>query len=415
MEFAALSPEIIQDTISPSSANDSIQVIPVPTSEIDSTFSSTTINLLHPSLPSTRVLSFSDEFFAPASSLLHPHPPIHKPNTYTPAGAWYDGWETRRHNPSPPDYVIFRIGVPAGVVKGVEIDTGFFSGNHAEHVSVTGLFLDSGHETFDDAAVAKNSQTWETILPPQKCNGSTRHAWLLPSLPGQKRRIYTHIRLHMHPDGGIARFRLHGSCLPIFPPATTTHSEPIDLAALTSGALAIACSDEHFGRKANLLLPGRGVDMGDGWETGRSRGRRAGDGDWVILRLGAGCLGQELERAVVDTAFFRGNYPQSVALSVAFESLDDDAKRRVGKGDEDEGGEEVVAECPAHAEFLRVLEPTPLGPDREHVFTAGGELRTDALQGKVVRWVKMEIFPDGGVKRLRVFGRRYESSTSGGT
>lgn len=295
-----------------------------------------------------------------------------KPGVFVYSGAWYDGWETRRHNPAESDWVVIRLGVAAGRVCGVEIDTTFFTGNQAPEVSVEGCFAPGTGEDVD-AAVADPSYTgWTTILGRQPCGPNARHAWRLPALTSE---AYTHVRLHNYPDGGIARFRLYGLAQAVWPASLDAE---VDLAAMTNGALATRCSDQHYGRKDNLLLPGRGVDMGDGWETKRTRGAHV---DWVVVRLAAP---GELSRVVVDTAHFRGNFPQRVQLFAAIGAA----------------GEPAFDDAQAWEE---VLSPQPCGPDREHAYAVDV---LKGVEGRVFRFVKMVIIPDGGVKRLRVFGRR---------
>jgi allantoicase len=177
----------------------------------------------------------------------------------------------------------------------------------------------------------------------------------------------------MYPDGGIARFRLYGTAVPVFPADT---SAVLELSATVNGGVATACSDQHFGTKDNLLLPGRGVDMGDGWETKRTRGAHV---DWVIVRLGASA---EIDHVVVDTAHFRGNFPQKVQVFAG--TFESDPQH------DDEGWSEV-------------LGPQKAGPDEERVFR--DELELGAVKGGVTH-AKLVIIPDGGVKRFRVFGRR---------
>ncbi|GAB7344534.1 hypothetical protein MBLNU457_2360t1 [Dothideomycetes sp. NU457] len=318
----------------------------------------------------SRILGFSDEWFAAADNLTTPTPPIRKAGVFTYAGAWYDGWETRRHNPEAFDWVIFRLGVASGRVKGVEIDTAFFNGNHAPEVAVQGCFATDERE---EEIKSKDFAEWETILPKHECGPSQRHAWLLAK---ETPKQYTHVRLQMFPDGGIARFRLFGSVVPVLPQSV---DEVFDLAATVNGGVALKCSDQHFGTKDNLLLPGRGVDMGDGWETKRSRGVHI---DWVIIKLG---LPGVIEKLVVDTAHFRGNFPKKVQVFAA------------------EANHGNVPEHDDHDAWVQVLAPTETGPDKEHEYTG------DALQqvkDKVYAYVKLVIIPDGGVKRIRVFGKR---------
>lgn len=322
-----------------------------------------------------RVLGFSDQWFAEAANLLNPKAPVAGNGKMVYSGAWYDGWETRRHNAAAFDWVVIRLGVASGTVRGVEIDTAFFSGNEAPAISVEGCFREGADAATTDAEVVGwggGRGGWETILGRQPCGPKQRQAWRLdaPSLD----RAYTHVRLNMYPDGGIARFRLFGQAKPVFPadPAAV-----FDLAAAQNGAVAVACSDQHFGTKDNLLLPGRGQDMADGWETARSRS--PGHVDWAIVRLGAPGLVQSL---VVDTAFFRGNFPQQVRVEALRWSS--------------------ASEEPAHDDpaWQVAVPASKCGPDQIHDFAS------QLPPGQAVTHVKLVTIPDGGVKRLRVLGTR---------
>jgi allantoicase len=246
----------------------------------------------------------------------------------------------------------------------VEIDTAFFNGNHAPEIAVEGTFADS-----DDAVKEKGFSGWETILSKQECGPSQRHGWLLDQIT---EKAYTHVRLLMYPDGGIARFRLYGNAVPVFPQDT---SAVFELSATVMGGVATACSDQHFGTKDNLLLPGRGHDMGDGWETKRTRGEHV---DWTIVRLGAA---GEIDNIVIDTAHFRGNFPQKVQVFAG--SFEKDPQQ------DSEG-------------WVEVLKPQKSGPDVEIRYQ--GELEN--VKGERYTHAKLVIIPDGGVKRFRVFGRR---------
>jgi len=279
---------------------------------------------------------------------------------YVETGAWYDGWETRRHNPSPPDFVNLRLGPFAGRVRGVEIDTAFFDGNHAESVEVLGAF-ETGPDA-DEVVLKSDYKGWRVLLSKRPCGPSLRHAWMVDG--GVK---VTHTRLNMYPDGGIARFRLYGAAIPVWAEGE------VELSAATNGGVVTGCSDEHFGKAGNVLLPGRGKDMGDGWETKRSRA--SGHEDWVIVRLAAR---GRVERVVVDTMHFRGNFPRGVRI----EGLDAGEETEVGVGDKRWRalGKEVACER-----------------DKEHGIEVERVICTHA---------KIVILPDGGVKRFRVFGTR---------
>ncbi|RYC64460.1 hypothetical protein CHU98_g1742 [Xylaria longipes] len=337
----------------------------VASEDIDSTFRSSCIDLISAALGG-KVLGFSDEWFAEANNLLTPAAPIRQPGKMVYTGAWYDGWETRRHNTAAFDWVVIRLGVASGTIEGVEVDTAFFSGNHAPFISVEGCFNSNDEEVLSWKG---QKGSWEPVLGIQECGPSQRFGWKLDN-PTAKQ--YTHVRLNMYPDGGIARFRLFGHAVPVFP---DDKAAIFDLAAAQNGAVAISCSDQHFGTKDNLILPGRGKDMGDGWETARSRTK--GHVDWAIIRLGAPAL---IQNFVIDTAFFRGNFPQSAKLD-AIEWTDDGEPGADTKG------------------WTVVLEPSKCGPDQEHAFDC-------LIKDKPFTHVKLTIIPDGGVKRLRVLAKR---------
>lgn len=321
----------------------------------------------------SEIVAFSDQWFADAANLITPTPPVRKPGVFVHSGAWYDGWETRRHNPGPFDWVVIRLGVSSGKVQGIEIDTAHFNGNEAPAIAVEGAYApDVDKDTVTKyAGVGRGGWQWKTILGTQECGPSQRHAWKLSG--SVTYNPITHVRLLMFPDGGIARFRLYGNVIPVFP---QDRNILFDLAAATMGGVAVSCSDQHFGKKDNILLPGRGVHMGDGWETKRSREKD--HSDWVIVRLGT--LGQ-IQKIVLDTAHFRGNYPREFKIHAI---LCGDPAYEPGVGDE----------------WTEILPPKPCGPDREHEF--------EIDPSKVEEWthVKLTILPDGGVSRLRALGRK---------
>lgn len=295
-----------------------------------------------------KVLGCSDEWFAAAENLICPGEPIRDKTRFTYAGAWYDGWETRRHNDKPYDWVIIRMGPIAARIAGCEVDTAFFDGNHAPTISVDAIYSDSDNVKEDDGK-------WQEVISRNDCGPSRKQFFIRDQLTSDK---FTHIKLKMYPDGGIARLRLFGRVEPPLEPESS-----IDLASSLNGGVAIDRSDQHFGSADNLLLPGRGKDMSDGWETKRSRVK--GHTDWVIVQLGK--RSQKIDTIVVDTAHFRGNFPQFVRVE--------------GSG-------------PSGS--LELVSLTKTGPDREHKFDIGKDCLIDT--------VKLTLIPDGGVKRLRVFG-----------
>ena len=305
-----------------------------------------------------KVLRFSDEWFAAAENLIKPKPPIRDATKFVDSGAWYDGWETRRHNTEEADWVVFRLGVASARFIGCEVDTAYFNGNHAPAISVEACFAD-----FDESEIDEDQ--WQPIIVKSECGPDQKQFYVRDRITDAS---YTHVRLRMYPDGGIARFRLYGTVVPVHPADLST---VLDLASVKNGGVAVRYSDQHFGSADNLLLPGRGHDMSDGWETKRSR--EPGHVDWVVIRLGAPA---KVTSIVVDTANFKGNFPQKVNLK----------------------GIKTADNVPSYdsSEWQVLVPDTKTGPHKEH--------RYDVEASGVFTHILLTIIPDGGVKRLRVFG-----------
>lgn len=293
--------------------------------------------------------SFSDEWFAELSNLIKPKLPIRDATKFVFAGAWYDGWETRRHNTEPFDYVIIKMGVSSAKIKGVEVDTAFFNGNHAPFISVE---------------LSEDLQNWDEVIPKLECGPSQKHFFVRDEITDKN---YQYVKLKQYPDGGIARFRCYGTVVPILPQDLSTQ---LDLASVLNGGVAVSYSDQHFGSADNLILPGRGFDMSDGWETKRSR--TPNHVDWVIIKLG---YRAKINKIVIDTAHFRGNFPQYIELHGCSSS------------------DQIPVE---QTKWDSLVAKSKTGADKEHEY----DVETD----KVYTHVKLTIIPDGGVKRVRVFG-----------
>ncbi|GAA5837510.1 hypothetical protein JCM11251_002125 [Rhodosporidiobolus azoricus] len=309
------------------------------------------------------ITDVSDEFFCSASNLLKVPPSVSMKGQFGPNGALFDGWESRRHNPSC-DWTIMKLGA-LGSIVGCDIDTGHFSGNESPASGVWGAFIPEG------ATIKEDSPLWTPLLPITPLGPASRHLFLhaSPSAP------VTHLKLTMHPDGGLGRFRAYGHVIPPPAPAVPT-GEAVDLAYVLNGGTVTGESDQHFGRGGNLILPGRGKDMGDGWETRRSRGRLGtGKGDWVVVKLAEPGY---LEWADIDTLHFVGNFPHEAELYGIISDEKLPAYDNVG--------------------WTRILDKTKPGPHRHHYYQL-------AHQGKAWTHVRLDIYPDGGVKRLRLYGR----------
>lgn len=302
----------------------------------------------------TKVTYATDEFFAAKERLIDPATPVFIDDKYDEHGKWMDGWESRRKRTTGHDHCIVRLGIP-GVVHGINIDTSYFTGNFPPHASIDTCVSD------EDVP----NGGWNEVLEKTELNGDAHHYL---DIGGNS--IVTHLRLNIYPDGGIARLRVYGEVRPDY----SQIDGVVDLLALEHGGRAIACSDEHYGSMHNLNVAGRGVNMGDGWETARRRGP---GNDWVILSLGhAGTI----EKVEVDTAHFKGNYPDRVSLETAL----------FGDGDEISVDSE---------RWQTLLPESKLEMDKQHEYESGLESLGD------ISHVRMSIYPDGGVSRLRLFGR----------
>uniref|UniRef100_A0A0K3CJT1 BY PROTMAP: gi/647399996/emb/CDR45051.1/ RHTO0S10e04544g1_1 [Rhodosporidium toruloides] n=1 Tax=Rhodotorula toruloides TaxID=5286 RepID=A0A0K3CJT1_RHOTO len=334
---------------------------PIPLDQFDSVFGSL-IELSSEALGG-KAVDVSDEFFCAAQNLLKVPPSVSMKGQFGPNGALFDGWESRRHNPTY-DWTIIKLGA-LGSIVGCDVDTGHFSGNESPASGVWGAYVPEGE------SIKEESPLWTPLLPVTPLGPAQRHLFLLshPSSP------VTHLKLTMHPDGGLGRFRAYGHVIPPPPPAKPT-GEAVDLAYVLNGGTVTGESDQHFGRGGNLILPGRGKDMGDGWETRRSRGRLGtGKGDWVVVKLAEPGY---LEWVDIDTLHFVGNFPNSAEL---YGIISND-------------------ECPSQTDagWTRILDNTKLGPHRHHYYQL-------SHPDKAWTHVRLDIHPDGGVKRLRLYGR----------
>ncbi len=305
------------------------------------------------------VIAANDEFFAPKEGLIKVSPPEWREGAYTERGKWMDGWETRRRRVPGYDWAIVRLGIP-GIVRGVVIDTSFFTGNYPDEASIDACAMD-GTPSVD--RMLSSEISWEPLLARTPLKGDSVNAF---AIDGGDRRV-THLRLNIYPDGGVARLRVHGEPVPderIFSPG-----REVDLAAAENGGFVVSCSDMHYGHRQNLILPGRSTHMGDGWETKRRRGPGH---DWSIVRLARRGV---IDRAELDTDHFKGNAPGSCMLECcdADTSFDADSMQ------------------------WKVLVPSsPVEPHARH--------RWDDLAASAATHVRLNIYPDGGVARLRLFG-----------
>ena len=320
----------------------------------------TDITLTHTDLLSERyggqVLACNDEFFAEASNLMKPDEPVFIEGKYTDRGKWMDGWESRRRRSEGHDWCVLRLGI-AGVIKAIDVNTTFFKGNAPASVAIEVCCSQKD----PDATTA-----WQPLLAQSKVDADSHNFFTIDN-----DTVWTHLRLNIFPDGGVARLRIYGEAR--LDRTRLLPNELVDLAACTNGGRAIACSDMFFSPMNNLIAPGRGINMGDGWETKRRRGEGY---DWIMIKLA--CPG-EVARIVIDTCHFKGNYPDHFTLEA------------VNTHETDAVSDEL--------EWTLLLEKTKLYAHREHIF------QEELLQKQqTFSHIRLNIFPDGGVSRLRIWG-----------
>jgi allantoicase len=314
------------------------------------------------------VVAASDEFYAAKENLIKPDGPVFVPETYDAKGQVYDGWETRRRrgpggtlpDDAARDWVIVRLGVP-GVLRTIVVDTAFFTGNYPQACSADGSSA-SGYPTAEELIADAGSGRWREIVPRALLTGDARHAFKVNS----GRRL-THVRLNIFPDGGVARLHVHGE---VVPDPALLEGLTVDLAALENGADIAARSDQFYSSPRNVISPGLSRVMGEGWETRR---RRKPGYEWLVVQLaGRGVI----HLAEIDTSWYRGNQPDSASLQII------DAGPAVGS----------LADERAWRDLLPRVK---LLPDTPHRFRVDGGPATH---------VRLNIFPDGGVARLRLYG-----------
>jgi allantoicase len=321
------------------------------------------------------VVAANDEFFAPKEQLIAPEPPVWMEGRYTGRGKWMDGWETRRRREPGYDWCIVRLGVP-GIVRGVDVDTTHFRGNCPEACAIDVCDLD-GLPARDELERAD----WREVLPRVTLNGDSRNLFVIDAAPRAG-----HLRLRIFPDGGVARLRAHGEVVTDW--ARLRARGQVDLAAAEHGGVVVACSDMFFGSRHNLIMPGDARNMGEGWETRRRRGPGH---DWTIVRLGAAGT---IERVEVDTRHFKGNAPDACSL----EGCDLQPLDGLGIVPGQPGGRQDRDEW-LRNDWRELLPRTRLQPHARHDFER--ELRPIGQ----VTCVRFNIYPDGGVSRVRLFGR----------
>ncbi|MCF6299875.1 MAG: allantoicase [Proteobacteria bacterium] len=300
-------------------------------------------------------LDTTDDFFAEKENLLKAGRGIFIADKYTDRGKWMDGWESCRKRSPGNDWCSIKLGL-RGSIAGVDIDTNHFLGNHPPHASLEAACVNRTPDEHD----------WQEILPKSHLEPGSQNLFVITS-----DKQWTHVRLHIYPDGGVARLKVYGEVKPDWD--LIGKEQIIDLVAVENGGRVISCNDMFFSSKDNLIMPNRGANMGDGWETKR---RREPGHDWVILKLGAAGVVKNIE---VDTCHFKGNYPDRCSLESLYapDAKDDELE---------------------NMDWQAFLPEAKLSADKQHYFI------NELLHHNKITHLRLNIFPDGGISRLRING-----------
>ena len=306
----------------------------------------------------SKIVYKTDEFFAPAKRIINPWPPIFKEGVFDKHGKWMDGWETRRKRTKGYDFLILKFGKP-GLIKKVDVDTSYFSGNHPDQISLQACI--------SKKKIPDKKTKWITIIKKSRTKANRHHFFKV-----KNKNYFTHIKLNIFPDGGVARLRVYGS----METYNKTNNKIQNLTSIINGAVPIACNNEHFGRAENILAPGIGKNMGDGWETRRSRGKNF---DWLIIKFGKPGLIKKLE---IDTHHFKGNYPDTCSIQTANISKDISTNFIIKSS----------------AKWKILLKKAKLSANKKHIF------KKLLLKRNKENFLRINIYPDGGISRIRAFG-----------
>ncbi len=340
-------------------------------------------------LVGARILSVSDQKFARAENLISPFLPVFDPELFGRQGKIMDSWETVRHNPDGKDGLALELKKP-GKVRYLTLSTQFHDGNHPEFVRIE---------------VRTEKGDWVEILGKTRAEGHSEFLYDVGTSPVGAQiaaETITQVRIEIFPDGGLSRVGLYSdlpferlselespprwkrfageipkSQKPLSIPYRSDSTETaknlasartaeIDHASLAFGGSVVSASNEHYGPAAQVVSPYPPLHMFDGLESARSR--EPGHYEEVELKLGRPV---EVASVVFDFEYFVNNNPVAVSIEGRLE----------GSGN------------PWQALSARVPVKAFAGNQKE--------IRVNPT-GKVSA-IRVRIFPDGGVNRIRVY------------
>jgi len=318
------------------------------------------VNLASPKM-GTKILAFSDDFFGDATRMLNDKDAIFIEDKYDNHGKWMDGWESKRRRDGGNDWAIIKLG-SAGIISKIEIDTSYFTGNFPPFFSLEGLYSETGPNEYSN---------WKTLMEKTNLIGDSRNKFELKT-----KETLNYIKLQIFPDGGVARIRLFGEVR--YDWDQFNDKETIELSSLKLGGSILAYNNAHYGDVSALLSDGRGKTMGDGWETRR---RREPGYDWIIIKL---AQKGKIEKIEIDTAHFKGNYPDRASIQAISINKDITTKGLIQNS----------------VDWDIILAETKLSADKIHTYRIDTNSKNEATH------IKLNIYPDGGVSRLRIFGTK---------
>ena len=307
-----------------------------------------------------KVTSVTDDFFADAQRMLKDEEPIYISDKYDEHGKWMDGWESRRRRSPGHDYAVIKLGV-RGKIKGIEIDTRYFTGNYPPQMYLEG----SDNQEKNDYM----NKTWLKLIPISNLKPDKQHFFYI-----KNNDSFTHLKLNIIPDGGIARIKVYGEPSPVW--SKIDKSKKLELSSINLGGRIIGYNNAHYGNPWSILTPGRGINMGDGWETRR---RRIPGNDWILVKMGAIA---KIENIEIDTAHFKGNYPDSFSIQAIKNESDED--------------KELIENS---INWPKLIDKTKLFMNQRHYY-----YKENFLKLGPINCLRLNIYPDGGISRFRVFG-----------
>jgi len=320
------------------------------------------VNLASPKM-GTKILAFSDDFFGEVTRMLNDKDPIFIEDKYDNHGKWMDGWESKRRRDGGNDWAILKLG-SSGIISKIEIDTSYFTGNFPPFFSLEGIY--------NETEPNKDSN-WKSLIAKTNLVGDCKNNFEL-----NLKEKFNFVRLQIFPDGGVARIRLFGEVK--YNWDRFNNEEIIELSSLKLGGSILAYNNAHYGDVSALLSEGRGKTMGDGWETRR---RREPGNDWIIIKLAQKGI---IEKIEIDTAHFKGNYPDRASIQAI--SID----KNITTKDLIQSSENWDV----------ILDETKLTADNIHEYEINSNSKAEATH------IRLNIYPDGGVSRLRIFGKKLD-------